>query len=101
MFRPYCRFISVLLLKRDFELSLSHENQVSSIEAFNSTSRYLDDLVNMTNVYVKQMVNTIYPKALQLNKTNTSDTEPTVEFLNLSISNDKISIIYDKRDDGF
>ena len=48
------------------------------------------------------MVNTIYPKELLLNKTNTTDIEPTIEILNLSISNDKISIIYDKRDDlGF
>ena len=43
------------------------------------------------------MVDRIYPKELQLNKTNTSDTES-----NLSISNDIISTkIYDKLDDWF
>ena len=30
--------------ERDFTLSLSEDNQSGVIEAFNSTSRYLDDL---------------------------------------------------------
>ena len=32
--------------ERDFMKSLSRENQADIIEAFNSTSRYLDDLLN-------------------------------------------------------
>ena len=31
--------------------SLSPENQADIIEAFNSTSRYLDDLLNIDNIY--------------------------------------------------
>ena len=31
-------------------LSLSENNQTDSIEAFNSTSRYLDDLLNIDNL---------------------------------------------------
>ena len=45
------------------------------MEAFNSTSRYLDDLLNIDNIYFEQMVNRIYPGELQLNKANSSDTE--------------------------
>ena len=47
------------------------------------------------------MVNQIYPYELQLNKANTSDTEPTPFLdLHLSISNGFVpSKIYDKRDD--
>ena len=46
------------------------------------------------------MVNTIYPKELQLNQTNTSDTKAPFLDLCLSISNDIISSkLYDKRDD--
>ena len=45
------------------------------IEAFNSTSRVLDDLLNIDNPYFEGMVNQIYPPELQLNKANTSDTE--------------------------
>ena len=33
--------------ERDFLLSLSEDNQSDVIEAFNSTSRYLDDLSNI------------------------------------------------------
>ena len=40
------------------------------IEAFNSTSRYLDDLLNIDNPYFEQMVGQVYPE-LQLNKANT------------------------------
>ena len=36
----------------DFMLSLSDNNQTDIIEAFNSTSRYLDDLLNIDNPYL-------------------------------------------------
>ena len=56
-------------------LSLSEDNQSDVIEAFNSTSRCLDDLMNIDNDFFDSMVNRIYPSELQLNKTNVSDTE--------------------------
>ena len=55
--------------------SLKHDNQADVIEAFNSTSRYLDDLLNIDNPHFEGMVNQIYPPELQLNKANISDTE--------------------------
>ena len=70
------------------------------IDAFNSTSRYLDDLLNIDNIYFEQMVHRIYPAELQLNKANASDNEAAFLDLNLSIHNDTVSTkIYDKRDD--
>ena len=45
--------------ERDFMLSLSDNNQTDTIEAFNSTSRYLDDLLNIDNPYFEQMVGQI------------------------------------------
>ena len=56
-------------------LSLSDANQSEVIEAFNSTSRYLDDLPNIDNNFFDRMVNHIYPSELQLNKANVSDTD--------------------------
>ena len=44
-------------------------------EAFNPTSRYLDDLLNIGNAYFAQMVSQIYPTELPLNKANPSDNE--------------------------
>ena len=80
--------------------SLTGENQYDMIDAFNSTSRYLDDLLNIDNIYFEQMVHRIYPAELQLNKANASDNEATFLDLNLSIHNDTVSTkIYDKRDD--
>ena len=61
--------------ERDFMTSLSDVKQAEIIKAFKSTSRYLDDLLNIDNPYFEGMVNHIYPPELQLNKANTSDTE--------------------------
>ena len=55
--------------ERDFMDSLNHDNQADVTEAFNSTSRYPDDLLNIDNPYFEGMVNQIYPEA------NTTDTE--------------------------
>ena len=86
--------------KRDFITSLSEVKQAEIIEAFKSTSRYLDDLLKMENPYCEGMVNRIYPLELQLNKAYTSDTEAPFLDLHLSISNGFVSSkIYDKRDD--
>ena len=48
--------------------------QTDIFEAFNSISRYLDDLLNIDNPYFEQMVDHIYPTELQLNKANFADT---------------------------
>ena len=80
--------------------SLSDSNQADIIEAFNPTSRYLDDLSNNDNPYFDRFVSQIYPPELQLNKANRSETEAPLLDLHLSISNGFVSSkIYDKRDD--
>ena len=66
----------------------------------NTTSRCLDDVLNINNVYFDNMVSQIYLSELQLNKANTSDTKAAILDLHLSISNDNVSTkIYDKHDD--
>ena len=42
---------------------------------FNTTSRYLDDILNINNVYFDNLVGQINHSELQLNKANTSNTE--------------------------
>ena len=86
--------------ERDPMLSLSDNNQVDIVEALNSTSRYLDDLLNINNPYFAEMVCQIYPTEVQLNKANPSDTEAPFSDLDLSITNGIVSTqIYDNRDD--
>ena len=77
--------------ERDFMKSLSRENQVDIIEAFNSTSRDLDNLLNIDNIYFEHMVDRINPAELQLNKAMFSDTEAPFWDFNLSISNGTVS----------
>ena len=55
--------------------SLTKEKRYDLIDAFNSTSRYLDDLLNIDVIHFEHMVHRIYPAELQLNKANASDTE--------------------------
>ena len=81
-------------------MSLSGDKQAYLTDAFNTTSRYLDDILNINNVYFDNMVRQIYRSKLQLNKANTSDTEAIFLDLHLSVSNDIVyTKIYDKRDD--
>ena len=56
-------------------MSLSDDKQADIIDALNTTLRYLDDILNINNVYFDNMVSQIFPAELQLKKANTSDTE--------------------------
>ena len=79
--------------------SLSRENQADIIKGFISTSRYLDDLLNIDNISFDQIVDLIYPTELQLNRANSSDTEAPLLDLNLCISNGTVSTKMYKRAD--
>ena len=72
---PLVADLFLFCYERDFMTSLSDVKQAEIIEAFKSTSRYLDDLLNIDNPYFEGMVNCIYPPELQLNKANTADTK--------------------------
>ena len=88
---PLVANLFLFCYERVFMLSLSNNNQTDIIEAINSTSRYLDDLLNIYNPYFELMVGHIYPTELQLNKANSSDTEAPFLDLNLSITNGIVS----------
>ena len=72
---PLAADLFLFCYERDFMTSLSDVKQAEIIEAFKSTSRYLDYLLNIDNPYFEGMVNRIYPPELQLNKANTSYTK--------------------------
>ena len=72
---PLVADLFLFCYERDFMLSPSDNKQNDIIEAFNSISRYLNDLLNIDNPYFEQMVGQIYLNELQLNKANSSDTE--------------------------
>ena len=77
-------------------MSLSDDKQADVIDAFNTTSRYLDHILNINNVYFDNMVSQIHPSELKLNQANTSNTEVAFFDLHLSITYDIVSTkIYD------
>ena len=77
-------FLFLFCYERDFIKSLTKEKRYDLIVVFNSTSKYLDDLLNIDNIHFEHtcMVHRIYPAELQLNKANASDTEAV--FLDLN-----------------
>ena len=81
----------------------SDDNQADIIEAFNSTSRYLDDLHKIDNPFFVGMVNQIYPPELQLNKVNTLGIDASLFWIYIwavtreNVPSDKIITISETR----
>ena len=60
---PLVANLFLICYERDF---ISDDKQDDVIDAFNTTSRYLDDIFNINNVYF-DIVSQIHPSELQLN----------------------------------
>ena len=97
----YCnQSIFIFWYETDFMVSHSNDKQADIIKSFNSTSRHLDDLLNINNPYFEGMVGKFQQSELQLNKANSSNTKAPVWNLQLSFSNGFVSSkYYDKRED--
>ena len=61
---PLVADLFLFCFERDFMKYLSSDNQADVIKAFNSTSRYLDDFLNIDKPNFEGMVNQIYPSEL-------------------------------------
>ena len=72
---PLVADLFLFCYERDFMKSLSDDKQADIIGAFNTTSRYLDDILNINDVNFDNIASQISPSELQLNKANTSDTK--------------------------
>ena len=56
---PLVADLFLFCYERGFMMSLSDDKQAAVIDAFNNTSRYLDDILNIKNVYFDNMVSQI------------------------------------------
>ena len=84
---PLVANLFLFCYEKDFMMSLSDDKQADIIDAFNTKSRYLDDILNINNIYFDNMVSQIYPSELQLKKANTSDNKAAfLDLLNLRFS---------------
>ena len=58
---PLVADLFLFCYKRDFMMSLSDDKEANIIDAFDTTSRYLDDILFIDNVYFDNMAGQIYP----------------------------------------
>ena len=56
---PLVADLFLFCYERDFIMSLSDDKQADVIDAFNTTSRHLDNILNMNNVYFDNIVGQI------------------------------------------
>ena len=61
---PLVADLFLFCYESDFTMSLSDDKQADIIDAFNTTSRYMDDMLNINNIYFDNMVSQIYPSEL-------------------------------------
>ena len=94
---PLIADLFLFCYERDFMMSLSDDQQADIIKGFNTTSRYLDDILSINNTLFDNILIQIYSSELQLNKANASDTKAAFLDLHFPISNDIASTkIYNK-----
>ena len=65
---PLVANLFLFCYERGFMMSLSDDKQADVFDAYNTTSRYLGDILNINTVYFDNMVNQIYPSELNLIK---------------------------------
>ena len=58
---PLVALLFLFCYERDFMMSLSDDKQADVIDAFNTTSRYLDNIFNINNANFDNMVSQIFP----------------------------------------
>ena len=56
---PLVADLFLFCYERDFMKSITKQKRYDLIDAFNSTSRYVDDLLNINNIHFEHMVNRI------------------------------------------
>ena len=79
--------------------TLEKEN-IFHARLFNSTFRYIDDLISLNNVVFERYLDKIYPPELSITKETKSDKEASYLDLHITIKDDKFHTkLYDKRDD--
>ena len=70
---PLVADLFLFCYERDFMMSLSDDKQADVIDAFNTTSRYLDDILNINNVYFDNIVIPVAITAIYLSKQGVLD----------------------------
>ena len=69
---PLVAYLFLFCYERELMSSPTYDKQADIIEDFNTTTRYLDDILNITNIYFDNMASQKYLTELQINQVNIS-----------------------------
>ena len=85
----------------EFIQELLHEKNKPLAVAFNSTFRYIDDILSINNDRFYSYVDSIYPSELEIKDTTESSTSASYldVLLNINAGEKLTTQLYDKRDD--
>ena len=85
----------------EFIQKLLHEKNKPLAVAFNSTFRYIDDVLSINNDQFNSYVDSIYPSELEIKDTTESSTSASYldVLLNIDADGKLTTQLYDKRDD--
>jgi hypothetical protein len=96
---PLLANLFLMSYEYQFMESLEKENKFHA-KLFNSTFRYIDDLISLNNTIFEQYLDKIYPPELSITKETHSDREASYLDLLITVSDGKFHTkLYDKRDD--
>jgi hypothetical protein len=84
----------------EFIQKLLHEKNKPLAVAFNSTFRYIDDVLSINNDQFHSYVDSIFPSELEIKDTTESSTSSYFDvLLNINAGGKLTTQLYDKRDD--
>ena len=96
---PLLANLFLMSYEYDFMGSLAKEKNVH-LNLFNSTFRYIDDLISLNNIVFERYIDKIYPQELSITKETQSDMAASYLDLFISVQDGKFHTkLYDKRDD--
>ena len=96
---PLLANLFLMFYEYRFMESLEKENKFHA-KLFNSTFRYIDDLISLNNIVFERYLDKIYPPELSITKETNSDKEASYLDLFITVKDAKFHTkLYDKRDD--
>ena len=94
---PILADLFVYSYESEFLQKLVKDKKIHEARAFNFTYRYIDDVLSINNSRFAEFLPLIYPPELEVKET--TDTASFASFLDLYLSGQLSTKIYDKRDD--
>ena len=97
---PYLANLFLYYYEWNFMDRLVKAKDLKTATLFNKTSRYIDDLFTLNNDgAMNELMDSIYPPELKLNKENDDDSHTTFLDLSITIEDERLThTLYDKRD---